>query len=261
MIRFMSIGYRWGLKMKSMIRKVALVIMAAALSMSFTACLNALNQNSAKDISNLLKNKYGQEFEVLSIGNRLASDRADTVTARCCPKDDPSIVFDAVMNVKRELVSDNYAIRILEVDAQKHIEKRFKESGIAATVIVSIARLPGTEDFSGMRYDDLVPEHSDLSFTFTTIIREDADPKSVFDTVSALLSEYYTGNSKMLLGTTIWKYAESEYAECSAKMSGLPSISETVLKQYNPISSVTVAIVDGSLNTDYGRFVGMYCRE
>ena len=126
--------------MKNALRKVVL-IMVAALSMSFTACMRNLDTNNAEEVANLLGQKYGIEFGVKSIGNRLASDKADTVTAYCYPKNNEKVVFEAVMSIDRKLVSDNYLVRLLEKEAKEIIEKRFAENEIEATVLVSVSHL------------------------------------------------------------------------------------------------------------------------
>lgn len=240
--------------MKNALRKVVLVIMAAALSMSFTACMKNLDSNNAEEVANLLGQKYGIEFEVKSIGNRLASDKADTVTAYCYPKNNEKVIFEAVMNVERELVSDDYPVRLLEIAAKEKIEAEFSKNSIEATVAVSIARLPSNEDLLDANLADIISENPELSLTFTTVLCDGADARETYDTVIALLEELYSGNPKMSLGTTIWKYSNDAYSKCSDEMNSIPDISKTVLEQYDPISRVNVALVEGEINTDYEKF-------
>ena len=240
--------------MKNALRKVVLVIMAAALSMSFTACMKNLDSNNAEEVAKLLGKKYGIEFEVKSIGNRLASDKADTVTAYCYPKNNAKVIFEAVMNVERELVSDDYPVRLLEIAAKEKIEAEFSEKSIEATVAVSIARLLSNENLFDANLADIISENPELSLTFTTVLCDGADARKTYDTVIALLEELYSGNPKMSIGTTIWKYSNDAYSKCSDEMNSIPDISKTVLEQYDPISRVNVALVEGEINTDYEKF-------
>lgn len=239
--------------MKKVFRKVAL-IMAAALSMSFSACMRTLDINNAQEISNLLNQKYGIEFVVKSIGNRLASDKADTVTAYCYPKNNETVIFEAVMNLKRELVFDDYPVRLLEVEAKNIIEKKFAEKDITATVDVSIARISASEKLIGAKLNDVIAENPNISLTFTTILCDGANARTTYDTVVTLLKEFYNGNPKMLLGTTVWKYSDNSYADCRDEINSIPHISNTVLEQYSPISKVNIAIVNGTPNTEYTDF-------
>lgn len=240
--------------MKNVLRKVVIIIMAAALSMSFTACMRYLDRNNAEEVAKLLGQKYGIEFEVQSIGNRLASDKADTVTAYCYPKNNAKVIFEAVMNVERELVSDDYPVRLLEVAAKEKIEAEFSGKGIEATVAVSVARLPITENLLDANLTDIISANPELSLTFTTVLCESADARETYDAVVALLEELYSGNPNMSLGTMIWKYSNDAYSKCSNEMNSIPDISKTVLEQYKPISKVNIAIVNGEINTTYETF-------
>lgn len=240
------------------IRKIVLVIMTAALSMSFTACMRNLNNNNAQEVTNLLNQKYGIEFEVRSIGNRLASDKADTVTAYCYPKNNEKVIFEAIMNVEHETVSDDYPVRLLEVEAKEMIESEFSENGIKATVAVSIARLPEEKSLLGADFIDIIAEYPELSLTFTTVLCDGADTRETYDTIVALLNELYSGNPKMSLGTTIWKYSKDAYVDCFNELNSISYISKTVLEQYEPISKVNVAKVEGLINTNYEEFAEVF---
>lgn len=240
--------------MKNVLRKVVIIIMAAALSMSFTACMRYLDRSNAEKVAKLLGQKYGIEFEVQSLRNRLASDKANTVTAYCYPKNNAKVIFEAVMNVERELVSDDYPVRLLEVAAKEKIEAEFSGKGIEATVAVSIACLPITENLLDANLTDIISAYPELSLTFTTVLCEPADARETYDAVVALLEELYSGNPNMSLGTTIWKYSNDAYSKCSNEMNSIPDISKTVLEQYKPISKVNIAIVNGEINTTYETF-------
>lgn len=234
--------------------KVVLVIMAAALSMNFIAFMRKLDTSNAQEVRDLLNQKYGMEFEVQSIGNRLASDKADRVTAFCYPKNNEKVIFKAIMNVRRELVSDDYPVRLLEVQAKEIIEKEFHEKGMKATVAVSLARLPDNEKLLGLDFRDVISDHPELSLTFSTVLCDGPGVRETYDTVVALLEGFYSGNPRMSLGTTIWKYSGNTYVDCSNEINSIPDISKTVLEQYGPISKVNIAIVGGIINTDYDKF-------
>lgn len=228
--------------------------MAAALSMSFTACIRNLDSNNAEEVANLLGQKYGIEFGVKSIGNRLASDKADTVTAYCYPKNNEKVIFEAVMNAEHKLVADDYLVRVLEVEAKEIIENKFTENGIKATALVSVFHLSSLVSLVDTELANVIRECPDLSLTFATVLCEDADREKTYSIIVALLVGFYSNNRKMLLGTTIWKYPEKVYNDCAKEINSLLHISKTVLEQYNPISKVNVAIVDGVLNKSFEEF-------
>lgn len=235
-------------------RKVVLVVIAAAISMSFTACIRNPDSNNAEEITTLLEEKYGKEFGVKSIGNRLANDGADLLTAYCYPKDDEAIIFEAVMSVEKKLISDDYPVRIIEVETNKRIAQSFSQNGIKASANVSVSKLPEGADVLNMNLKQLISAYPKLSVTFTTIVCDGADARKVYDTVVSLLSDFYSGDSEMLLGTTIWKYDESSYDACLSEMSSIPNIGKTALEQHGPKSKVNIAMDEGQINTQYEVF-------
>lgn len=243
--------------MKKKFRKAVLIIMAA-LSVNFSACVKELNNSNAQEIVDLLNQKYGIEFEVKSIGNRLASNKMDTVTAYCYPTENEKILFKAVMNIQRELVEDNYPVRVFEITAGEFIEEKFKANGIEAVVAVSAARLSTDIELLGTDVEDVIERYPDMSLTFTTILRDDADSKKVYETVVGILEELYSGTPEMSLGTMIWKYSAADYEECEKEVLSTPDISNTVLEQHKPISKVNLAIVKGELNKNYDTFRSMF---
>ena len=110
---------------KKKLMQIGGLVIAMAALMNFTSCLRALNKTNAGDIERLLQEKYGIEFQVISIGNRLASPSMDTVTAYCSPKNNNRVVFEAKMNTNNELVSDNFPNRVIDVQAEDYIENYF----------------------------------------------------------------------------------------------------------------------------------------
>lgn len=221
---------------------------------SFVSIMRKLDLDNAYEIAELLNKKYEAVFDVKAIGNRLASDRVDKVKAYCCPKDNEDLLFEAVMNVERELVSDDYPACLVEAQAKEIIEKAFEGKGIRAFADVSVSRVPFDETMVGMKLCDVIGSFPTLSLTFTTIMCEGADARDAYDTVVSLLGEFYSGNPDMLLGTTIWKYNDEAYEECCRKAKSVPSINMTALEKQNPTAKVTVAFVNGAVNTDFEGF-------
>ncbi len=240
---------------RTIFRKVVLVIMAAAVSMSFTACMRNLDVKNAGEIADLLKQKYGVEFAVKSIGDRLSSGNGATVTAYCYPKDNNSILFEAKMHVSGELVSDNYLAAVLEEEARKLIETAYEENGITAAADVTILRLPEDGGIQGKSLSQVVAANPSILLSFTTVMHEDCDAEAVYDTTTSILRSLYSGDQGMSLGTTIWKYGNDAYQECISVMQGVPHIDRTFLESKAPLSKINVAIKDGQVTIDRETFL------
>lgn len=232
--------------------------MAVALSMNFTACINKLNVDNAESIKKLLNQKYGIEFEVKSIGNRLADGELDTVKAYCYPKNNDKVIFDAVMNIKNELVFDDYLVRLLETEAKEVIESRMAEVGIKATVAVSVSHIDNELQSTDLNLKDIIAEHPELSLTFSTVLCENVNAEDLYNVVADILNGFYSGNPNMMLGTTIWKYTETACNKCSEDVNSVSRISKTLLEKYDPISQVNIAIVYGTINKSLEEFVSEF---
>lgn len=231
--------------MGNLLKSLLLTIVLLSLC---TACM----PNTQK-ITELLKQKYGVEFEVQKIGNRLATDKWDTMTAFCYPKERKEILFEAVMNADGELISDDYYVTLLEYEAKERIEERYHKGGIDATVNVSISHL--SEDIDEMiNLEQLLSQNPTLSLTFTTVMRSGANMRTVYETTVSLLEEYYSGNPQMALGTTIWTYDVQSYQKCAEEMNRVPYLGKTALEKNNPISVINVSKVDGKINISFDVF-------
>lgn len=240
--------------MIQILKRTAVLFMTATILFCFTSCFYGFDKNDARDIEKLLEQKYGIEFEVTSIGNRLTNPSSNTVTAYCHPKNNDKVIFEAVMSTNKELVSDDYRKCLLETEAKDIIEERFSKNGIEATVDVSISRLIISDDLSDKNLAQVITDCPTISLTFTTVISDKADLNSTYEVTKEILYEFYSGNTEMLLGTSIWRYDEKAYKQCTSEMNNIPTIAKTALEDYNPISNVNLAIRNGKINKNLEEF-------
>ncbi len=234
-----------------------LVIVMAAL-MSFTSCLNALNKTNAGDIEKLLQEKYGAEFQVISIGNRLASPGMDTVTAYCRLKSDSRVVFEAQMNVSNQLVTDNFVKRVVEVQAEKKLEEYFSREGIQAAVYATVFPVPEDVDYRNADYYQILKDTPEVSFTFKTVVSESKNDNKLYNAITNALTNYYQLNNSIKCGTTAWNISADQYDECVEKMRKGSYPPKTFFEKYSPIGTATVAIVDGKVNLESSDFRQMF---
>lgn len=241
--------------MVSFLRKAVLVIMVAASTVSFSACIGEMNKKNAEEVAGLLQEKYAAEFVVDSIGNRLASDRADNLTAYCHPKDDPDVVFEAKMNVDRELIYDDYPESILENELREYIVGAFGARGVKAGASVSAAKMQKPAELLYPDFKTVISENPEMYVTFSTVVGSDADPEKTYDAVCEILNDLYSGNEKMGLGTTIRIIDEAKLDECISKMNSLPYVSKTFFNQFDPLGSINVAMVNGEISISKSDFI------
>ena len=239
---------------KKKLMQIGGLVIAMAALMNFTSCLRALNKTNAGDIERLLQEKYGIKFQVISIGNRLASPSMDTVTAYCSPKNNNRVVFEAKMNVASELVSDDFIERYIDVQAEEQLEIFFQNFGMETTVKVDIYPIPDAIDYQSANYKQVLQSSSDISFTFTTVLRETNGDRKMYDALQALFMEYYEINNRIPMGTTIWHIKQETYEDCSKEMRRKPFPSKTFYENYSPLGSAIVSSQKGIPNISYKEF-------
>lgn len=242
------------MRMKEKMKQIGSFVIAVAVLMSLSSCLQALNRSSAGDIEKLLQEKYGTEFQVISIGNRLASSGMDTVTAYCRPVDDTRVVFEAKMNTHHQLVSDSFVERVVEVQAEKALEESFSNEGIQASVYAHIFPVPEDTDYRNADYLEIIKSTPDSSFTFKTVVSERTKDDKVYNAITSVLMSHYQLNDSLKCGTSAYNIIADQYNDCVKKMrtGGYPS--KTFFEGYMSLGSATVSVVDGKVNVELDEF-------
>ncbi len=240
---------------KKFIERMALILMAFLTAMSFAACARELNVENANEICELLQKKYNTEFEVISIGNRLASENARTVTAYCRPKNDADVVFEVKANADRELVYDDYYISVLETAEKRRIESACREAGVEAAVSFIISSVDRNSITESIQLEELVSRNDGIYLTFSTIVSDCGKPEELYDTLYKFLDEYHSYGARVGTGTTVWKLEADAYDKCLEEMRKKPVITSNFLKSLNPSSSSNIAIVDGKVNNSKENFL------
>ena len=242
------------MSIKEKIKRIGCLAIAMAVLMSLSSCLQALNRADAGHIEKLLKEKYGTEFQVISIGNRLASSGMDTVTAYCRPADDSRVVFEAKMNDNQQLVSDTFVERVVEVQAEKALEEFFSNEGIQASVYAHIFPVDEKTDYRHADYLEIIRSTPEISFTFKTVVSESTKDDKVYNAITSILMNHYRLNNSMKSGTSAYNIRADQYSDCVEKMQTGPYPSKTFFEKYTPVGSVVVSVIDGHVNVDLGEF-------
>ena len=231
--------------MKKRFRKVVLLIMVAAISTNFSSCIKNLNQSNASEVAILLREKYGEEFIVHSIGDRLASDGANVLTAYCSSKSKSNVIFEARMNSEKELVYDNYPIKILCDQARGLINNNLDKTKNNYYTTVSISKLIRDVDPSNADISKVIIENNGLLLTFDIYICECIEADSLYDEILSTFQYFYNLDKTISIGAKVWNLKGEHFTQCTNELSVAPDISETVLYKMNPIGNVNFALIDG----------------
>ena len=115
--------------MKKIIKRIGVIAMAFMVAANMAACIG-LDQIQAKQVEQALEARYGEEFKVTRIGNRLGSGEPDTAEAYCHPVANPDIVFRARIDIDGNLLNNPYPSAALEYQMEKYMTSNFEMEGM-----------------------------------------------------------------------------------------------------------------------------------
>ena len=119
--------------MKTMIKRMSVIAMAVMIAANMAACIG-LDQIQARQVEQALEARYGEEFKVTRIGNRLGSGEPDTVEAYCHPVANPDIVFRARIDIDGNLLSEGYIGATLRNQMKEYLMQSFEADGMEVQI-------------------------------------------------------------------------------------------------------------------------------
>ena len=119
--------------MKKIIKRMSVIAIAFMVAANMAACIG-LDQIQAKQVEQALEARYGEEFKVTRIGNRLGSGEPDTVEAYCHPVANPDIVFRARIDIDGNLLSEGYIGATLRNQMKEYLMQSFEADGMEVQI-------------------------------------------------------------------------------------------------------------------------------
>ncbi len=221
--------------------------------MSFLGCQYSMNFSNASKIEKLLEEKHGIDFEIKSVSK--VTDSKDVTVAYCYPKENENAVFEARLDSNsKELLSDGYPSRILELEAKELLEKKFNDNGIEATAAAKLLNIPKEATLKNVKLQQLISDYPDLLLNFKVIVRENASPEKVYSVSAEALTALYSGNEDMTLGISIWKLDTQSYEQAKGKMNSSPDVIASDIVYDTDFAMVHLEMFKGKINMDYNEF-------
>ena len=119
--------------MKTIIKRMSVIALAFMVAANMAACIG-LDQIQAKQVEQALEARYGEEFKVTRIGNRLGSGEPDTAEAYCHPVANPDIVFRARIDIDGNLLSEGYIGATLRNQMKEYLMQSFEADGMEVQI-------------------------------------------------------------------------------------------------------------------------------
>lgn len=133
--------------MKTMIKRMSVIAMAFMVAANMAACIG-LDQIQARQVEQALEARYGEEFKVTRIGNRLGSGEPDTAEAYCHPVANPDIVFRARIDIDGNLLNNPYPSAALEYQMEEYLMQSFEADGMEVQINGNLAMGNAVGDFT-----------------------------------------------------------------------------------------------------------------
>ena len=119
--------------MKKIIKRMSVIAIAFMVAANMVGCIG-LDQIQAKQVEQALEARYGEEFKVTRIGNRLGSGEPDTAEAYCHPVANPDIVFRARIDIDGNLLNDPYPSAVLKYQMEEYLMQSFEADGMEVQI-------------------------------------------------------------------------------------------------------------------------------
>ncbi|OCA87674.1 hypothetical protein A8F94_07410 [Bacillus sp. FJAT-27225] len=205
---------------------------------------NAIDESQAAVVEELLEKKYNQEFVSTAIGGRYGTANNDTVTTFLHPKGKEDLVFRAVMNKDRELISDTYIPRLISAEINEMLQSGLEKEGIeSATHTYAMKANSAGETNPNITLGEYTQSYKPAYFSGHMIVKEkEGLTPEQFET--AMKAVYETGNQTNFQ-IKIRVIAADEYEKALKDFKEEPDVTDTWFTDYDVVRYI-VAAVDGN---------------
>lgn len=193
----------------------------------------------------LLSMKFGCDFEVVTIGNRLNKDTADVVLH---PDFDDSLTFKAVINTKTSECEDDFVDRAVGREYVGELTKDLEEKGLisSATAILYSDSTEKETDYH-ISAGDFADKYHLSKIHFYWML----DGSCVTQDTAFLITEACKQLAeKYHCDVTVSGYViGSSFQKCAREISLNVSVSKTAFRDYDVKAEFLFAFIGGKLNT------------
>ena len=222
--------------MKNKIGKVVIILMAVITTISMSAC-SKINNETASDVCNALKAKYGEDFEVSQIGDRL---NTSTATTYVHPVNNSEIVFTAKIDHSGNVV-DDYVNNIVMYSIEKELVSHLGNSGITAAANAVVTEDDVIETDKSIDPNSFVTKNGIESVLVRLII--DYKSESAESIITAL--EKATAKYGFDLVISMYFVNHDAFLQCDSDFRTYPSVGATRIESYSLLYSAKTVLTNG----------------
>lgn len=215
--------------------------MALTAMISMNAC-SRINDNIAKEVCDALEIKYGEEFKVLKIGDRLNTNHTKLYVY---PVDNEDIVFTAIIDRDTREVEDDYVVEKVNCQVEKEVNKAFELYDIkvfsSSYIIDKNEIITKSNNYTPRElYEDNAFDHYSIH-----LIIEGSKCDAIKIQEAIKKANLKIGVNLLI---HIYVFDEENYYDCLQEFIDLPKVNSSIVNQHSPYSVFDVRIRDGQID-------------
>ena len=168
-------------------RSIAVIIVMVCLMIGQSGCTGIFDstKSEVRIAKKVLKEKYNEDFEIITLGGRWGTLTNDTFTVKCYPVSDPDCIFKAEIQTEGHYVFEEY----VSTRVCKRLKTEIEEMMNGVQVSAYIEAVPSSNDGtdSNVSYEEFVKENK-VHFGIYLVIRDSYE--SVSGSVETLVEKY-----------------------------------------------------------------------
>ena len=168
-------------------RSIAVIIVMVCLMIGQSGCTGIFDstKSEVRIAKKVLKEKYNEDFEIITLGGRWGTLTNDTFTVKCYPVSDPDCIFKAEIQKEGHYVFDEY----VSTRVCKRLKTEIEEMMNGVQVSAYIEAVPSSNDGtdSNVSYEEFVKENK-VHFGIFLVIGDSYE--SVSGSVDTLVEKY-----------------------------------------------------------------------
>ena len=168
-------------------RSIAVIIVMVCLMIGQSGCTGIFDstKSEVRIAKKVLKEKYNEDFEIITLGGRWGTLTNDTFTVKCYPVSDPDCIFKAEIQKEGHYVYDEY----VSTRVCKRLKTEIEEMMNGVQVSVYVHAVPSSNDGtdSNVSYEEFVKENK-VHFGIYLVIGDSYE--SVSGSVETLVEKY-----------------------------------------------------------------------
>lgn len=206
--------------------------------------VSAGEKNATDTALEKLSMKYGTDFTVLKVGDRIDTE---STTFYLCPKDREEPVFQAIVDGTTGEVTDNYVSRQVALEYNGMFEDLLRSKNITGTVSASFIC---DDDSKADDIETSVEDYFEVYHVKSAFLRVALDGSTLGKSAAADLiavcrqAQTETGAQVAVSGAVIGE----RYGDCAKDMKREPRVSATWFDAYSPAGTFRFAVTDGESN-------------